>query len=277
VSSTDYGSAQSAWLEWRSRLSAALDVEIGLQGGRERGSGVVRPKVVAHYRTSGATVAFLAYPTFNQQRADLLPVETWAQPFEVGGLDLVAGGSFTNYELSAEHPLGDGLLEGTVFYREGRGVLLPLVDPQLAPIVDRALSVHGRLWGANVAVERPLLPGLSLRAFARYTGTHDDGGGDLPYIPRVSAGVQTNYVHRSGVRAQLALTYQGPRPGGQSAFGRQEDLAGYVQTDVRISWQQNLHLNYFLQVSDLFDRGDAFFHAYPGAGRSIWGGVDVRF
>ena len=84
-------------------------------------------------------------------------------------------------------------------------------------------------------------------------------------------------MNRAGIRAQIGTTYIGNRLNQQALGGPTNRLGGYFSTDIRVSWQQNLHLNYFLQVSDLFDRGPSFFGGFPTSGRSVLGGIDFRF
>ncbi len=270
----------SGWAEGRKRLTDRLDVTLGLQGaGQSNASLALRPKLVGHYRPSTrTTLGLVIYPGFGPDAADLLPVETWQQPFETGALDVLPGGAVSNYELSAEHLLPNAsLLNGTVFYRQLRGLLLPTADGDLAPIVGRYPALRGDLWGGQLAYVHSFAPGLTARLFGRVTGSRDEANGrELPYLPSWQAGARWDYVNRAGIRLGLGLTYIGPRRDALFPDDAGRRLGGYLSTDARLQWQQNLHLNYFVQVSDLFNRSASFYSGYPNSGRTILAGIDFR-
>src|SRR5262249_29173217 len=120
--------------------------------------------------------------------------------------------------------------------------------------------------------------GLSSQLFARYTGSRDeDTGHDLPYFPRWQGGFRWDYVNRAGIRAGLAATYVGRRRDVQFVGDPGRQLGGYTAIELRLRWQQAPRVNYFVQVTDLFDRSPAFYAGFPSAGRIILAGVDFRF
>lgn len=280
ASSAERPTLFTGWAEVRRQFGPRLDLTLGAQGATQsRASGLIRPKVAAHYRAGGnSTFAFLAYPIFQQDTADLLPVETWEQPFETGPLPLLEGGAVMNYELSWERPFdAASLFSGVGFYRRARGLLVSTVDPDLAPLVARFPVLDGEVWGGQLAYERTLASRLTTRVFARYTGTRDrETGKELPYFPRWQSGIRWDFVNRAGIRARLGVTYIGRRLDVQAPDDRGRHLGGFFSTDFRVSWQQNLHVNYFVQLDDLFDRGASFYGGYPAGGRSFLVGIDLR-
>jgi tetratricopeptide (TPR) repeat protein len=270
----------TGWAELRRQFGRRMDLTLGVQGGQtSHSAGLARPKVSAHYYgRGGASVALLVYPTFQQQTADLLPVETWAQPFEAVAADQFEGGLLMNYELGWELPLRrQSLLSGVLFHRTGDGLLVGTVDPELAPLVTRFPIVEGQISGAQLAYEHGFGVSLTSRLFARYTQTHDqETGGELPYFPRLQGGWRLDYVNRAGFAAQLGATIIGSRRDITDLNDPGRTLAGFVTADARVSWQQTLRRSYFLQVTDLFDHGPAFYRGFPGAGRTIFGGIQLR-
>jgi outer membrane receptor protein involved in Fe transport len=259
------------------RLDFTAGTYLGLHS---QGRGIARPKAVVHYDAGGGNqFAALAYPMFQTQNADLLPVESWAKPFD---LESILGGDETvidSYELTWERTTGRGsLLSATAFYRRGRSLLIPIVDPATAPVVTRLSFDRGEILGGELAAERYLTRNLALRVFGRLQDTSSKSSpGELPYIPRWTAGGRLDYQDRRGIRSFAAVNYIGSRVHQEFIGGPVQSLSGYLSVDFRVSWQENLHRNYFIQVTDLFDRGAANYRGYPSAGRTLVGGIEFRF
>lgn len=270
----------TAWAEWTRQVNRRLRFTVGPQAGFVHGNSLVRPKVVLQYDAGGGNrLAALVYPTFFPQNADLLPVESWAQPFDLERLVSGDESVVTNWELSWERttPWG-GLFSAQGFYRRGRGLLIPITDTVTAPIVLRLPFENGEIMGGQVAVEKYLTGGLSARVFGLFQETNNlSGPGDLPYFPRWTAGARLDYVNKSGIRAYFSVNYIGSRVDQPFFGGPQDRLGSFVTADFRISWQENIHRAYFIQVTDLFDRGPDFYRGYGTAGRTLIGGVEFRF
>jgi tetratricopeptide (TPR) repeat protein len=271
----------TVWGEFFRQVNPRLDFRVGPYAGIGSHTGtILRPKAVVHYNAGGGNrLAALVYPQFQSQNADLLPVESWAQPFDLDRILQADDSVVTNYELSWERtlPAGD-LFSATGFYRRGRSFLIPTVDPLTAPVVTRLPFESGEIFGGQVAAERPLSGSLTGRIFARFQETNNlQGPGDLPYFPRWLTGARLDYLDRHGIRTYLAVNYVGSRVHRDFVTGPEFRLGSYVTADFRISWQENLHRSWFIQVSDLFDRGADFYRHYHTAGRTLVGGLEFRF
>jgi outer membrane cobalamin receptor len=170
------------------------------------------------------------------------------------------------------------LFSAVGFYRRGRSLLVPIVDAFTAPTVERLPIRSGEIFGAQAALEQPLPGNLTARAFGRLQQTNSlSSPGDLPLFPRWLAGARLDYMDRRGIRSFLALNYVGRRPHRAFLAGPERRLGGYLTLDLRVSWQENLHRNYFIQVNDLLDGGPAFYRGYHTAGRTLFGGMEFRF
>ena len=271
----------TSWAEFSRQVNPRLDYTAGLYlGQRSNGPGFLRPKFVSHYAGSSKDrFAALIYPMFFSQNGDLLPVETWAQPWDVDRLLQTDDSVLTSYELAWQHTAARGtLFSATGFYRSGRDLAVPIVDPLTSPVLNRLPFGQGEIYGAEAVMERPLTDSLSLRLFSRLQETNSlSSPGNLPYFPRWTSGARLDYLDRRGIRAYLALNHVGTREHRDFPDGPERQLGSYLTADLRVSWQQDLHRNYFLQVNDLFDRSPDFYRNYHTAGRTLFGGVEFRF
>jgi tetratricopeptide (TPR) repeat protein len=271
----------TTWSEFSRQVNPRLDYTAGLYlGQRSNGPGFLRPKLVSHYAAGNKDrFAALIYPLFFSQNGDLVPVETWAQPWDVDRLLQTDDSVLTSYELAWQHTAAQGtLFSATGFYRRGQDLAVPIVDPLTSPVLNRLPFGQGEIYGAEAVMERPLTEGLSLRLFSRIQGTNSlVSSGSLPYFPNWTSGARLDYLDRRGIRAFLALSHVGSREHRDFPDGPERQLGSYLTVDLRVSWQQDLHRNYFLQVNDLFDRSPDFYRNYHTAGRTLFGGVEFRF
>jgi Flp pilus assembly protein TadD len=263
--------------EWRRNFNERFSLTLGNYWGHESGVGSIsRPKVVAHYRPDrDSNLVFLAYPMFRSETSELSPVELWAQPYGFDLLSLVEDGSAMSYELHYDRPLGKaGLLSLSGFHRDVSGLLLDLEDPQLAPAPSRQPVKHADISGAQIAFEHPLAGALTGRAWFRYQSATDREAQDLPYFPGLQGGLRLDYLDRSGWRGMLNTTWVGSR---YADSENTRKLGGFFLADLRVSKQIGLRQNLFLQINNLLDQSYQRYEGYPGAGRTVLGGVEWRW
>ena len=271
----------TTWAEWGRQFTPRLRISAGPYAGvRSRGETIVRPKAVVQYDAGGGNrLALLSYPTFYSQTADLLPVESWAQPGELDRVIQADNSVVSSYELAWERTTpGGSLLSLSAFYRRGRNLLVPIVDLVTAPIGIRLPYSRGEVVGGQIGLERPIGRSLTGRVFGKFQETNSlDAPGHLPYFPRWQTEARIDYLGRNGIRSFLAARYTGSRVHRDAFSGPERNLGGYVTADFRLTWQETLRRAWFVQVTDLFDRSADFYRGYHTAGRTLFGGVELRF
>lgn len=281
VANSDRPDLVTGYLEFQHRVSDRTDFLIGPYVGLQSGTGgILLPKFVGRHRfgsdDQSGTLALLAYPTFLERNADLLPVEAWARPFDISRLGLADGGYLMNYEATYQRPWGRGsVFTATGFYRRGHDLLIPLVDGNRAGLVSRAFFRRPELYGGELAYEQWLTRSLTARVYGLFQETNS-GGEQLPYFPRWSAGARLDYLDRSGFRSYLAANYVGQRRHIPFVGGPGRMLGGFVSVDFRLEYQFDIRRSVFLELRDLLDRSPAFYSGYPTQGRTIIAGVEIR-
>jgi Flp pilus assembly protein TadD len=271
----------TAYLEWHHRLDDRTELLAGpYLGFNSRSRNFVLPKFVGRRRMEdGSTLSLLAYPVFQERNADLRPVEAWSRLFDVDRLGLDDGGWLMSYEGTWQRPTTrSAMLTATAFHRRVSRLLAPIEDPLFSGFVPRAFFPRGEVTGAEIGYEQWLTPQLIGRLMGRWQDSRSSfGSADLPYFPNLAAGGRLDYVAPNGIRAFVSTNYIGRRRHVDIAGGPGRNLGGYFVTDLRAEWQFHIRRNVFVEIRDVFDRRPAFFEAFPHYGRTILGGVEIRF
>jgi hypothetical protein len=273
----------TAWVEGRRDVRDDLQVTAGAWWGRQSGvAKVLLPKLVAVYRPNATSwLSVLAVPIFRTDGLELAPVESLADPRGLGYLDFTEGGAGRHYELryQSQGP-SCSTLTASVVHQRVRGLLVEQQDGGLTGLPTRALMEEGQRWLGDVAYERRLTGDLSGRAWARWQTSRGDfpsvsvTGGTWPYAPAWQGGLRLDYIHPSGLRLGVDGTWVGQRyHDPQNA----ETVGGYPLVSLRAQYQRDLHLNVFMTVNNVLDRGYDTFAGFPADGLSVSGGATWRF
>ena len=272
----------TAYFEWHHEVDKNTNIILGpYVGAQTNAADVWLPKFVGRRELGdGNTVVLLVYPTFLERFSGLRPVETWAQPHDLGILGQNDGGYILNYEGVWQRSWNSAsILTATGFYRDISRLLVPIVDPERSGVPIRAAFTDAHVVGGEVAYEQWLTARVSARAFGRYQHSRvarGRGSQEIPYLPKWVTGFRVDYVDTNGIRGFVRVNQIGSRRhiGFVGSPGR--TLGSYTTVDVRLDWQMDIKRNFFIEVRDLFDGGPSYFGGFPGNGRTIIGGIDVR-
>lgn len=191
-----------------------------------------------------------------------------------------------NFELDIERYLREGeFLKVFAFRTSARdltigssGELPAFYAPAI--VLNRASST-----GAGVRYEKRLAPTMFANStfVARKTRSNAQGfaydGATAPYQPKNTLTLGLDYIHPKGRKAHFNVRREGrffaddpDTPNAPRAQSRGRWLA-----DVTFELEPSIKTQYFLTISNLFDREGLLFAGYPGRGRTISGGVALRF
>jgi hypothetical protein len=239
---------------------------------------VWRPRVsLRHHLGPKETLVLLTRPVLSDDISELSPVEQWSLTDWLSPLDLARGGYSQSYELQYERLSGQGtLLRLAAFHRDLRNLLVDLDDPRLSAGAGPTLVGSGSLQGLELEAERWLGRDLSGGAQVVWLDSNNDdaGGLDLPYQPSVRGQVRLDYLDANGWRGSLVMEHVGRRYADLAATTR---LGSVSLWHLTLAKQQDLHIDLFLTVSNLFGKDTGFWQDYGAGGRKVRAGVEYRF
>ena len=227
----------------------------------------------AHYdiskdlRTRGSFARKIRFPSIRQLYEE-----------DTGNPDLAAEESY-NWELGLAYKLpADTKLAITYFLTDVEDYI------EKIPPVDRFVNNDKyRFQGFELTAETRFIGNLLLRAAYSYLYTRDRSPGsdreELQYRPEHKVTVEGKYSFDFGFSAYVNLMYLADQYFySETTPLQKEELDDYVLVNMKLEqalFNQRLHL--YLGVGNLFDEDYEEAYAFPGAGRTIYGGIDIDF
>ncbi len=273
----------TSWLELATSHREDLDLTLGGYWGRETGSRrVLSPKLVALYRSGASAWWSLAVsPLFRSDVSELAPVEALADPKQLSFRDFAGGGSGRSYEVQYQRQGSrSSTTTASLTYQQVSDLLIDIKDPALTGLPGRVLLTDGHRWVADGAYERWLTGAVTGRAWVRWQSSSGSfpglgaTGSEWPRTPDWQAGGRVDYIDASGLRVGLEAVAVG------SSFGDAENsrtVGSYSLLNLRVQFQQNLHRNYFVTVTNLTGTDYQTFAGFPQPGRAVIAGLEYRY
>ena len=265
------------WRQWQGGPHLALMVG-GRMATRRGMDPVFRPEAsVRDGLGPHSNLVLLSRVILADDVSELSPVNDWGLRDWLSPLNLGLGGYSQSNELQYELlPASGSLLRLSVFQRSLKNFLVNLADPEWSPGGAAVVLGSGTLTGGEVEAEQPLTRALTAALWWQMVNSQnsDMADKDIPYQPDESGYLRLDYLSQSGLRGSLIWQYTGKR---YADLAQAVPLGGFSQVNLRADWQENLHVDWFATVNNLFNEDYAFYQYYPAAGLKTQVGVDYRW
>jgi len=153
-------------------------------------------------------------------------------------------------------------------------------DPALTGLPTRVLLDRGKRWVAQAAYEQWLTPAITGRAWVQWQSTRarfaeaSADGNEWPYSPQWQAGGRLDYLDARGLQIGLETVWVGRRFADPQ---NSQPVGSYPLVNLRMRYLRNLHLSYFVDLTNLTDRNYQTFAGFPQPGRAVFAGVGYRY
>lgn len=243
------------------------------------------PAVLASYQAAPRTTLRFSY---NQRETDITsatfaPTETLiatqsaALPF---GTPLRL--NLTQFDIE-HYASSRGFLKAFVFRSTagntliGGGDLLGFGSGLPAPNAPFLTLNRWEAKGVGARYEHQLSRSLFANFDVAYRRTSADGQDDAPYEPNNLANAEVNYVSPRGNKLGLRLRHQSAIFADTPLLAGRPRLPSRNLVDLTLAREPSVRHEFFLSVTNLFDRAQFFFNDFPAPGRRVQVGYTHRF
>ncbi len=281
--------AQLRWQrESRDRtLQTLVPGQAPIIGADARTRTLLLPGLLATYQMTARTALRLSH---NQRPANVteptfLPLETLlttqsaALPF--GTPDRLR---ITQLDLEHQMPRG-GFLRAFVFDSTARDALLGGADELgfggglPAAGAPGFVVANWRARGAGARYEAPLGGNWFFASGAAYRQTRADGTSRAPYEPRFLADAAFNYLSPHGHKLGLVFRHRGDFFADETGVfaGARPRFGAQTYVDLLLAHEPSVRGEFFVSLTNLFDRTELQFNGFPLLGRRLVAGYTRRF
>lgn len=258
-----------------------------LSGMDSRTRTLILPGLLATYQMNARTALRLSHnqrPT-NATEPTFLPLETLLTT-QSAALPFGTPDRLRITQLDLEHQTGHGgFLRAFVFDSKARDELIGGADELgfgsglPAASAPAFVVANWRARGAGARYETPLGGNWFFAGGAAWRQTHADGANRAPYEPRFFGDVAFNYLSPRGNKLGLILRHRGEFFADTTSVlgGARPRFGGQTYVDLLLAHEPSVRGEFFLSLSNLFNRAELQFNGFPTPGRRLIGGYTRRF
>ena len=173
----------------------------------------------------------------------------------------------TGWEIGVDQKLGKGTFGATYFERNSTN----MVDFSMATFTYANLG-RTRAKGVELTAFYPVSDAVSVNAnFTHLTSKDRDTGAALLRRPENTANMSVNWAPTSKLSGSFGINH----------VGKRQDISGpldaYTVVDTRVNYALQDEIEFFARIENLLNKSYQEVEGYGTAGRSLYGGIRLKF